>query len=417
MGQRKRKPTRNFKGGGRRPGGRSCPDPIMLILMADGSQKEAGNLKVGDLVKTYHEKDLKEEAKLARKKSLVLASGDVEKHSQLREQLENSYAKATLGEYEVEFVEIVKDVEKIKLSFEGSEIICSLTHKFYVNNSWKEAKDMVIGDEVSGKKLLSTQDVENGDVVHITIKDAHTYICEGLLSHNKRVYTGPRPPKPDLTRKERIRLRNQRNKRKKRRMAGEKGNLTEKKKEAALLADLLRKQKIREQKAKRKGPARDDKGRPLVGIDRDGNPTGINPDLKRQLGGKGSEKLISKRDRGVTQRTDDSGMLDGRVRPVSPRRVVVRRRVNPNQPEREVPMPVERRMPIRDFTPRGPAPFDPRKEVRRGVRDLRREKAITTRSVADERRAMEREENRAIKESRRDDRRLQNNIMNRGLIF
>ena len=170
----------------RRGVGRSCPDPNMFILMADGSQKKAGNLKVGDLVKTYHEKDLKNEAKLARNKALVLASGDVEEHSHLREQLENSYAKATLGEYEVEFVDIVKDVEKIKLSFEGSEIVCSLTHKFYINNSWKEAKDMVVGDKVSDKKLLSIENVEDGDVVHITVKDAHTYICEGLLSHNKR---------------------------------------------------------------------------------------------------------------------------------------------------------------------------------------------------------------------------------------
>ena len=171
---------------------RRCPDPNMLILMANGSQKKAGDLKVGDLVKTYHEKDLENESKLARYKSLVLSSGDVEEDSYLREQLENSYAKATLGEYKVEFVDIVKNVEKIKLFFEGSEIVCSLTHKFYVNNSWKEAKDMVVGDEVSGKKLLSTQNVEDGDVVHITIEDAHTYICEGLLSHNKSIRRTPR---------------------------------------------------------------------------------------------------------------------------------------------------------------------------------------------------------------------------------
>ena len=158
-----------------------CPDPNMTILMADGSYKKAGELVVGDLVKTYHEKDLEK----ASKKSLVLASGGAEKYSQIREQLESSYAKATLGEYEVEFVDIIKDVEKIKLTFEGSEIICSLSHKFYVNDSWKEAKELVAGDEVSGKKLISKENVENGDVVFITIKDAHTYICEGLLSHNK----------------------------------------------------------------------------------------------------------------------------------------------------------------------------------------------------------------------------------------
>ena len=164
-----------------------CPDPNMHILMANGSQKRAGDLKVGDLVKTYHEKDLEK----AGKKSLVLASGSTEKYSELREQLESSYAKATLGDYKVEFVDIIKDVEKIKLTFEGSEIICSLSHKFYVDDSWKEAKNMVIGDEVSSKKLVAIEDVEDGDVVYITVEDAHTYICEGLLSHNKSPRRGP----------------------------------------------------------------------------------------------------------------------------------------------------------------------------------------------------------------------------------
>ena len=152
-------------------------------------QRRAGDLVVGDLVKTYHEKDLEKASELANKKALVLASGGTEEYSQLREQLESSYAKATLGEYKVEFVNIIKDVEKIKLTFDGSEIICSLSHKFYVNDSWKEARDLKVGDKVSDKKLTSKESVENGDVIFITIEDAHTYICEGLLSHNK----SPRP--------------------------------------------------------------------------------------------------------------------------------------------------------------------------------------------------------------------------------
>ena len=162
-----------------------CPDPDMNILMSDGSQKRAGDLVIGDLVKTYHEKDLEKASELANKKALVLASGGTEEYSQLREQLESSYAKATLGEYKVEFVDIINDVEKIKLTFDGSEIICSLSHKFYVNNSWKEARELKVGDEVSDKKLIYKESVENGDVIFITIEDAHTYICEGLLSHNK----------------------------------------------------------------------------------------------------------------------------------------------------------------------------------------------------------------------------------------
>ena len=162
-----------------------CPDPDMNIMMSDGSQKRAGDLVIGDLVKTYHEKDLEKASELAHKKALVLASGNTEKYSQLREQLESSYAKATLGEYKVEFTDIIKDVEKIKLTFEGSEIICSLSHKFHINDSWKEARELEVGDKVSDKKLISKESVENGDVVFITIEDAHTYICEGLLSHNK----------------------------------------------------------------------------------------------------------------------------------------------------------------------------------------------------------------------------------------
>jgi hypothetical protein len=204
-------------GYGRRPGfrgNRRCPDPNMFILMADGSQKKAGDLKVGDLIKTYHEKDLEK----ASKKSLVLASGSAEKYSQLRDQLESSYAKATLGEYKVEFVDIIKNVEKIKLTFEGSEIVCSLSHKFYVNDSWKEAQDMVVGDEVSGKKLVLIEDVKDGDVVHITVKDAHTYICEGLLSHNKTI-RDPRIKRRPRTEeeKERIRKRKEEARRKDRR--------------------------------------------------------------------------------------------------------------------------------------------------------------------------------------------------------
>ena len=135
---------------GKKGGGGGCPDPMMLILMANGSQKRAGDLKVGDLIKTNHEKDMK------------------------------------LGEYKVEYVNVLNNREKAKFTFEESEIVCSLTHKFYVDNDWKEAKDMKVGDEVSGQKLISIENVEDGDVVHITVEDAHTYICEGLLSHNKR---------------------------------------------------------------------------------------------------------------------------------------------------------------------------------------------------------------------------------------
>ena len=118
--------------------------------MANGSQKRAGDIKIGDMVKTYHEEGF------------------------------------GLGEYKVEYVDMAQGEEKIKLTFDKTELICSLSHKLLVDGSWKEAKDMVVGDKVSGKELVSIERVEDGDVVHLTIEGAHTYICEGLLSHNKR---------------------------------------------------------------------------------------------------------------------------------------------------------------------------------------------------------------------------------------
>ena len=158
---RKRPPTQVPPGvppkkGGVIPRDFICPDPNMHILMADGSEKKAGDLVVGDLVKTYHEDSFE------------------------------------LGDYEVECADIVSNVEKIKLTFDKSTIICSLSHKFYVGESWKEAKDMVIGDVVSDNKLEAIETVEDGDVVRITVKDAHTYICEGLLSHNKSPRRDPK---------------------------------------------------------------------------------------------------------------------------------------------------------------------------------------------------------------------------------
>jgi len=153
---KRRRSKKGKKGGG-------CPDPMMFILMANGSQKRAGDLRVGDLIKTNHEKDMKS------------------------------------GEYKVEYVNVLNNREKAKFIFEESEIVCSLTHKFYVDNDWKEADDMVIGDEVSGQKLISIEDVEDGDVVHITVEDAHTYICQGLLSHNKRCDIKTKVDISDLT--------------------------------------------------------------------------------------------------------------------------------------------------------------------------------------------------------------------------
>ena len=144
--------------GGGYVGPTSCPDPLSRILMSDGSLKMAKDLLVGDYVRTQHENTLE------------------------------------WGDFKVSHVSIVNNSQKLKLIFDNSQLICSTTHKLYFNEMWSECTNLSIGDMVSGQILQNIERVEDGDVVKITIEDAHTYICEGLLSHNKSL-----PPLPTKT--------------------------------------------------------------------------------------------------------------------------------------------------------------------------------------------------------------------------
>jgi hypothetical protein len=49
----------------------------------------------------------------------------------------------------------------------------------------------------SGQKVLALEPYPSGEVVLITVSDAHTYLTEGVLSHNKSpIVTPPPPPVP-----------------------------------------------------------------------------------------------------------------------------------------------------------------------------------------------------------------------------
>ncbi len=127
----------------------------MRILLANGEQKPAGELQVGDVVKTQHETTL------------------------------------AWGEHPVTHVSLVFDAARIKFTFDSGEFVCSLDHKFFrAANDWVTAKDVALGDMLSGQTVRNIEQTATGDVVRITIDEAHTYICEGLLSHNKT----PEPP-------------------------------------------------------------------------------------------------------------------------------------------------------------------------------------------------------------------------------
>jgi intein/homing endonuclease len=124
----------------------------MKILLDDGSQIAAGDLKVGMKVLTQHEETMRS------------------------------------GSYEVTHTSTVH-AERLKLTIGQVDFVCSKSHKFYSEGSWIEAETLKVGDVIGDSVVLAVKEFDSGEVVKITVDSAHTYICEGLLSHNKSEYT------------------------------------------------------------------------------------------------------------------------------------------------------------------------------------------------------------------------------------
>lgn len=133
----------------------TCPAPEMQVMLADKTHKSAGDLKVGDKVLTQHEHTLE------------------------------------WGVYPVIYKEIIPQAKRVKVSFDDGEFIGSWDHKFFVSvDNWVTIKNLQAGDIVGGKVVKAVEDYDEGPVVFLTIEDAHTYVCQGVLSHNKT----PKPP-------------------------------------------------------------------------------------------------------------------------------------------------------------------------------------------------------------------------------
>ena len=126
----------------------SCPTPEMTILMSDGASVPAGEVRPGMWVYTAHEHTGK------------------------------------WGSFKVVQASI-HQAERLKIDTERGSISCSTSHKFKTYGGWIEAKDVKVGSVISDHRVIAVEPIGVGDVVSLTIDDAHTYICEGLLSHNK----------------------------------------------------------------------------------------------------------------------------------------------------------------------------------------------------------------------------------------
>lgn len=133
-------------------GGGTCPAPEMLILMADGSHKRADDIRDGDVVRTKHE------------------------------------TTGVWGDYPVIYAAHFYS-ERISVRFAGGNAIaCSPGHRLLLTDgTWMDASALQPGMMVDGPEPMTVDSlavIPSGPVVKLTVDDAHTYVCQGMVSHN-----------------------------------------------------------------------------------------------------------------------------------------------------------------------------------------------------------------------------------------
>jgi len=149
--------------------GGGCPDPDTLIFCEDSHWVRAGELNVGDKVITIHE------------------------HTR------------DAGTFKI--LEAERMIQpKVEIEFaNGQKLKVSSTHKFLMSDdTWKKVCDISVGEAVMGmnhdviydlssKEIVSITDIGDGEVIKFEIDQAHTYITEGLISHNVKQITDLNP--------------------------------------------------------------------------------------------------------------------------------------------------------------------------------------------------------------------------------
>jgi hypothetical protein len=137
-------------------GGGGCPDPRVLITLADRTTKPAGEIQVGDLLYTMHENT---------KEFGVFAVTDMS----------------------------IEEQPMVNIIFtDGIILSVSETHKFLMaGGDWQQVFELGEGSVIKGLEVNKTiQRIDNIGVapaVKLTVEDAHTYIADGMISHNIKV--------------------------------------------------------------------------------------------------------------------------------------------------------------------------------------------------------------------------------------
>jgi hypothetical protein len=130
----------------------ACPSPDVLVFMADGSEKCAGDLVVGDMVLAWDEA-----AKIYIPKKVLVA----------------------------------KPAQNFRLSIalsNGQKGMFAANHRFLMlDGTWKELQHIRAGEIFStGVSVVETLLVGIGPVVSLVIEDLHTYLSIGIVSHNAK---------------------------------------------------------------------------------------------------------------------------------------------------------------------------------------------------------------------------------------
>jgi rhodanese-related sulfurtransferase len=135
-------------------GSGGCPAPWEPILLADMTTIQAADLTVGMSVWTRHE------------------------------------TTGAWGPYEVEAVSKTENRRWILSLEDGRSLVASYNHPMFLD----DGSTLPLMNLIPGQKLVGlipsvvsrVQAFDTGPVVKITIKDAHTYVNNGLLSHNSK---------------------------------------------------------------------------------------------------------------------------------------------------------------------------------------------------------------------------------------
>jgi hypothetical protein len=83
-------------------------------------------------------------------------------------------------------IQHLKKPTALKIIFENNEeIICSLDHKFLTKQGFKEANIFVVGDEITGLKIISIEKVTNQELYDpINVAEHNSYNSGSVVSHN-----------------------------------------------------------------------------------------------------------------------------------------------------------------------------------------------------------------------------------------